>query len=65
MSPLKKIDKIFLKLNHAKGIRLGILLSSTLFGEICSVYPKFKIIVATGLPNPYVKLESGANLVLV
>ncbi len=43
---------------------LGVLPSSTPFGEIGSVYPEFVIIVALGIQKPYAKLESGSNLVL-
>ncbi len=44
---------------------MSVSLSSTQFGEIGFTYPEFAIIVAIGLQNPYVKPESGANLVLV
>jgi hypothetical protein len=37
---------------------------STQFGAMGSVYSGLPIIVALGLPKPYAKPESGANLVL-
>jgi hypothetical protein len=44
---------------------LSVLPSSTQFGEIGPACPKFAIIVAIDLLQPYAKPESGANLVLI